>query len=56
MQAGFATGTLLILAIGGLCLYTAFRVLDSTRLAGGCTRDARLPDNLLTQSVLYEKS
>ncbi|CAN8028645.1 unnamed protein product [Ixodes persulcatus] len=33
-QAGFATGTLLILAIGGLCLYTAFRVLDSTRLAG----------------------
>ncbi|CAN7940228.1 unnamed protein product [Ixodes pacificus] len=33
-QAGFATGTLLILVIGGLCLYTAFRVLDSTRLAG----------------------
>ncbi|CAN8028636.1 unnamed protein product [Ixodes persulcatus] len=33
-QAGFATGPLLILAIGGLCLYTAFRVLDSTRLAG----------------------
>ncbi|CAN7938510.1 unnamed protein product, partial [Ixodes hexagonus] len=32
-QAGFATGTLLILAIGGLCLYTAYRVLDSTRVA-----------------------
>lgn len=33
-QAGFATGTLLILAIGGLCLYTAYRVLDSPRLTG----------------------
>lgn len=31
-QAGFLAGILLIIAIGGLCLYTAYRVLSSPRL------------------------
>lgn len=34
-QAGFAAGMALILGIGFLCLYTAFRVLSSPRLVGG---------------------